>query len=92
VAAVKSGRALDRRRLIRDLDATLADLRVGQWPKRAARYWRLRGFEQAVLVIRAAIVDGEYDVPRAKVNDPLADAGMQAMRQVLDEREGGERR
>jgi hypothetical protein len=63
-------RPLDRRRLIRDLDATLADLRVGQWPKRAARYWRLRGFEQAVLVIRAAIVDGEYDARRADHGDP----------------------
>jgi hypothetical protein len=61
-----SPRGLDRRRLLRDLDATLADLRVGPWPNRAARYWRLRGFEQAVQVLRAAIVDGEYDAPRAK--------------------------
>jgi len=56
---------LDRDRLLRDLDATLADLRVGRWPSRAATYWRLRGFEQAVLVLRAGIVDGEYDVDPA---------------------------
>ncbi len=55
--------ALDRRRLLADLDATLADLRVGRWPTRAAKYWRLRGFEQAVRVLRAAIVDGEYNLP-----------------------------
>ncbi len=54
--------ALDRRRLLADLDATLADLRVGRWPDRAAKYWRLRGFEQALRVLRAAIVDGDYDV------------------------------
>ncbi len=53
--------ALDRRRLLADLDATLADLRVGRWPDRAAKYWRLRGFEQALRVIRAGIVDGDYD-------------------------------
>ena len=55
---------LDRDRLLRDLDATLADLRVGRWPSRAAKYWRLRGFEQALLVIRAGLRDGEYDVDK----------------------------
>ncbi len=81
-------RALDRRRLLADLNRTLADLKVGEWPKAAARYWRLRGFQQALRVLRAAIVDGDYDAQPTEVNDPLADAGMEAMRRVLDERYG----
>lgn len=53
--------ALDRDRLLADLDRVLADLRVGHWPQRPSQYWRLRGYELGIRVVRAGIVDGDYD-------------------------------